>query len=219
MYKVFGRNGICFFFFQAEDGIRDYDVTGVQTCALPIYWLAKLVDTPTLRVVGARHACAWMIRNFEQLERTASEQLDRLKIDVDRLVSNLRRAGLETAADPIERTLIGVNSKVFQDLFEFATAMLRAVSYRHTNLARQALREVLLVSERRLRGLSRNLQALADEFPKSTDEIPVNLTSTPSRQYPSSLMNGLPQLVATLDQVLERTHLGQLLVKIGRAHV
>src|ERR1022692_4617795 len=28
----------CFFFFlQAEDGIRDYKVTGVQTCALPIY--------------------------------------------------------------------------------------------------------------------------------------------------------------------------------------
>src|SRR5688500_19924327 len=25
------------FFFQAEDGIRDYKVTGVQTCALPIY--------------------------------------------------------------------------------------------------------------------------------------------------------------------------------------
>ena len=27
----------CFFFFQAEDGIRDDLVTGVQTCALPIY--------------------------------------------------------------------------------------------------------------------------------------------------------------------------------------
>src|SRR5207245_6853567 len=26
-----------FFFFQAEDGIRDATVTGVQTCALPIY--------------------------------------------------------------------------------------------------------------------------------------------------------------------------------------
>src|SRR5690625_7757102 len=26
----------CFFFFQAEDGIRDGHVTGVQTCALPI---------------------------------------------------------------------------------------------------------------------------------------------------------------------------------------
>src|SRR5712692_9701796 len=32
-YVVF----ICFFFFQAEDGIRDGTVTGVQTCALPIY--------------------------------------------------------------------------------------------------------------------------------------------------------------------------------------
>jgi len=27
---------VCVFFFQAEDGIRDRDVTGVQTCALPI---------------------------------------------------------------------------------------------------------------------------------------------------------------------------------------
>src|SRR5260221_1404418 len=27
---------LCFFFFQAEDGIRDHCVTGVQTCALPI---------------------------------------------------------------------------------------------------------------------------------------------------------------------------------------
>src|SRR5690606_27680905 len=27
----------CIFFFQAEDGIRDFHVTGVQTCALPIF--------------------------------------------------------------------------------------------------------------------------------------------------------------------------------------
>src|SRR5690606_38504784 len=32
----------CCFFFQAEDGIRDFHVTGVQTCALPI-WMATLV--------------------------------------------------------------------------------------------------------------------------------------------------------------------------------
>src|SRR3989454_5265742 len=36
--------GVCFFFFQAEDGIRDYKVTGVQTCALPIY--LKFTDLP-----------------------------------------------------------------------------------------------------------------------------------------------------------------------------
>src|SRR5260370_10732867 len=28
----------CLFFFQAEDGIRDSSVTGVQTCALPIFY-------------------------------------------------------------------------------------------------------------------------------------------------------------------------------------
>src|SRR5256885_11034293 len=38
------------FFFQAEDGIRDYKVTGVQTCALPIY-AAGLQDAPELGVV------------------------------------------------------------------------------------------------------------------------------------------------------------------------
>src|SRR5690348_17673933 len=32
-----GRRWWCVFFFQAEDGIRDGRVTGVQTCALPIY--------------------------------------------------------------------------------------------------------------------------------------------------------------------------------------
>src|SRR6266850_6025996 len=31
-----------FFFFQAEDGIRDYKVTGVQTCALPISWINEV---------------------------------------------------------------------------------------------------------------------------------------------------------------------------------
>src|SRR5256885_4261381 len=61
-----------FFFFQAEDGIRDYKVTGVQTCALPIcrrfqlpltqlrtpiglaftgfVWLCRPVGEPALRV-------------------------------------------------------------------------------------------------------------------------------------------------------------------------
>src|SRR3712207_5099899 len=34
---------VCFFFFQAEDGIRDIGVTGVQTCALPIcFWRVLL---------------------------------------------------------------------------------------------------------------------------------------------------------------------------------
>src|SRR5690606_40002730 len=42
------------FFFQAEDGIRDFHVTGVQTCALPIYsWL----------IWGRPEAASLLLRN------------------------------------------------------------------------------------------------------------------------------------------------------------
>src|SRR5256885_11501587 len=36
LYKDAAMRWVIVFFFQAEDGIRDYKVTGVQTCALPI---------------------------------------------------------------------------------------------------------------------------------------------------------------------------------------
>src|SRR3712207_7189124 len=39
---------VFFFFFQAEDGIRDIGVTGVQTCALPICSHELLVARPPL---------------------------------------------------------------------------------------------------------------------------------------------------------------------------
>src|SRR5256885_3708456 len=53
--------GKFYFFFQAEDGIRDYKVTGVQTCALPIYAMQRLtkrvrVAVVELNVVGGVHA-------------------------------------------------------------------------------------------------------------------------------------------------------------------
>ena len=40
------------FFFQAEDGIRDYDVTGVQTCALPIYEGERVLEDINLSLIG-----------------------------------------------------------------------------------------------------------------------------------------------------------------------
>src|SRR5690349_23144583 len=45
------------FFFQAEDGIRDLYVTGVQTCALPIS-LADHDDVDALWVFGSKTASA-----------------------------------------------------------------------------------------------------------------------------------------------------------------
>src|SRR5256885_4944125 len=51
-----------FFFFQAEDGIRDYKVTGVQTCALPICWWPRCTRATgsgsTCAAASARAACS-----------------------------------------------------------------------------------------------------------------------------------------------------------------
>src|SRR2546426_7588862 len=47
-----------FFFFQAEDGIRDYKVTGVQTCALPICIAASAAGSSSRCATGASRACA-----------------------------------------------------------------------------------------------------------------------------------------------------------------
>src|SRR5256886_7315479 len=44
------RGVVLFFFFQAEDGIRDLTVTGVQTCALPI-------SSPATRAAAPAAAC------------------------------------------------------------------------------------------------------------------------------------------------------------------
>ena len=44
--------GFVFFFFQAEDGIRDVAVTGVQTCALPICEISKGIDEVHQRAVS-----------------------------------------------------------------------------------------------------------------------------------------------------------------------
>src|SRR5207249_5522097 len=43
---------IHFFFFQAEDGIRDRNVTGVQTCALPIYDRRLIKERAPTKICG-----------------------------------------------------------------------------------------------------------------------------------------------------------------------
>src|SRR5206468_8809596 len=63
---------VFFFFFQAEDGIRDLIVTGVQTCALPILSAARTSPGPAgptppwrrwLRLPGWRDVRAALSRN------------------------------------------------------------------------------------------------------------------------------------------------------------
>src|SRR5215475_14013965 len=58
MYFVF------FFFFQAEDGIRDFHVTGVQTCALPIASKGTQLETKPASISGlAGRTYSWTYTN------------------------------------------------------------------------------------------------------------------------------------------------------------
>src|SRR6266498_3620688 len=54
------------FFFQAEDGIRDADVTGVQTCALPISRCIASPSTWTPPRRSTSPACAPSARSEER---------------------------------------------------------------------------------------------------------------------------------------------------------
>src|SRR5438034_1869289 len=57
-----------FFFFQAEDGIRDHCVTGVQTCALPILYSSRASLT-VARFVRWRPARSARSRSFWSIAR------------------------------------------------------------------------------------------------------------------------------------------------------
>src|SRR2546427_4573923 len=78
-----------FFFFQAEDGIRDLTVTGVQTCALPI-WSTRYM-TATSRVVPAK--TAWLATASDSVTENiwALEKL----VPTQRQRSEERRVGKE----------------------------------------------------------------------------------------------------------------------------
>src|SRR3712207_9383796 len=83
-----------FFFFQAEDGIRDIGVTGVQTCALPIFRLRR----PPARVRDRRRAGARRrpARRTRAGRRRRDLALDRR--DVDGLRALVARLGVERDA-------------------------------------------------------------------------------------------------------------------------
>src|SRR5438876_6935245 len=86
------------FFFQAEDGIRDGRVTGVQTCALPISKSESCLQAQNscpsadLAQAGGQEFCAW-----RQLSDFAVEDIDRRlrRLSWDKFRSEERRVGKE----------------------------------------------------------------------------------------------------------------------------
>src|SRR5258706_10742142 len=59
-------SSLFFFFFQAEDGIRDWSVTGVQTCALPISGKRRIIGrvVELAREVGADELSRSVVRDL-----------------------------------------------------------------------------------------------------------------------------------------------------------
>src|SRR5437667_5362822 len=68
---------VFFFFFQAEDGIRDRDVTGVQTCALPISEAVtqELFDGANKRIEATKPVLEEIERQVMQVLRSEERRV------------------------------------------------------------------------------------------------------------------------------------------------
>src|SRR6266700_4460058 len=116
-----------FFFFQAEDGIRDFHVTGVQTCALPISVrieassglgdkdIDKMVkdaeahaaeDKRRREEIERRNRLDTLVYEVEKNSKEWSDKLDAsLKSRLDKAVEGAKQALRSGSADEISRAL------------------------------------------------------------------------------------------------------------------
>src|SRR6266550_5756046 len=147
-----------FFFFQAEDGIRDVAVTGVQTCALPIcplmgpYTSAKAgveALTDALRVEaavsGARIGCAYFGFIDTDLVR-ASFAVPSAQGMTGQMPAFMRNpAPLSVAIDAIERGIERRAPRVWAPRWIGAMLLLRGIV--QSVVERGALRDPALLSE------------------------------------------------------------------------
>src|SRR5256885_6778150 len=97
-----------FFFFQAEDGIRDYKVTGVQTCALPI--LRRVTGTRVLVLFNqkttAMVTATMSIAPIMSTKRTMAMTIMKIQFQV----TNLIRRDMMQGAPAI--LMISINQQV-----------------------------------------------------------------------------------------------------------
>src|SRR5258708_19124902 len=82
-WSIYFIDAMFVFFFQAEDGIRDDLVTGVQTCALPIYLpaLAQQLEQPfkfALAKGRGRFVCKLKLERLASTGEAQDEDLDDL---------------------------------------------------------------------------------------------------------------------------------------------
>src|SRR5215467_1107654 len=117
VFFLFGRvvpYDCFFFFFQAEDGIRDYKVTGVQTCALPIcFFVCAMIaegepDGPTraaYKALGYRLLATegFFVQRMKRIPRPPSP----VSIERVRTPDLAAQLGKITRTRPISNNLLG----------------------------------------------------------------------------------------------------------------
>src|SRR5216683_3998091 len=93
--------GQAFFFFQAEDGIRDLIVTGVQTCALPI----SRRSTSRLALESVAVLCAVLTGAWWVFSRAVYRAAPELRAGIPKAASAaVEEAIVEAVSGPVQRT-------------------------------------------------------------------------------------------------------------------
>src|SRR3989441_5254384 len=102
----------CFFFFQAEDGIRDKLVTGVQTCALPISLPGYTHLQRAQPVVLAHHLLAYlfMLQRDRQRFRECAARADVLPLGAAALAGTAFPIDPEALAKDLGFTAVSPHS-------------------------------------------------------------------------------------------------------------
>src|SRR2546427_2908885 len=98
-----------FFFFQAEDGIRDLTVTGVQTCALPI-------STLMYGEQGAMLACSQLVDVVEGADHKffqATQVMDEARHNevLDRYITDRKSTRLNSSHSQISYAVFCLKKK------------------------------------------------------------------------------------------------------------
>src|SRR3989454_6913388 len=114
-----------FFFFQAEDGIRDYKVTGVQTCALPIWTVrAELISIvenfiPYLLGAGDFRSVAFILRECKVILQRARELIPEHRQTLETLPSRLSQAdALAQLLQSLDEATSHPTEEELSDLFD-----------------------------------------------------------------------------------------------------
>src|SRR5688500_19535629 len=145
---------LIFFFFQAEDGIRDYKVTGVQTCALPIS-----------NVPGVAGTWKDLTDNVNQLAGNLTVQLR----DVSAVATAIAKGDLT------RKITVDVRGEILQikDVINTMVDQLSSFASEVTRLARAVGTDGKLGGQAEVRGVAGTWKDLTD----SVNSMAGNLTS------------------------------------------